>query len=193
MRYKETCACGAVMKVMSDDPMMFARAKGRWKLDHGDHSLQQLVTQRKRLIRELDQLTELVTDLQKKTEKQALELPIVAPAKKWRTYEIPPGVTPATNLPTSLSHSALEQNYPVTYPADDTVKAIFMANQAANEAAVQAMAAARVLEAKLFFGGFNEQGKQVQGEGDQGTTPPKRNVAGGWARRFGVGRGGGQR
>ncbi len=120
MRYTETCDCGAEMTVTSDDPMVFARVKGRWKLDHGDHSLQQLATQRKRLIRELDQLTELVTDLQKKADEQALELPIVAPAKKttdstgMRIFEIPPGGTPMRQDPSQIStykQSSLAENF----------------------------------------------------------------------------------
>ncbi len=223
MKYEEECDCGAVMKVRSDDPMVFARVKGRWKLDHEDHSQRKLRVQRKKLVKELDNLVSLVAELRAKAEEvgewikeRETTRPIVRPDPKvggpgpagWGTggwaeagrlpaaqvgnnpldyaadlFKLAPNDAPLLNaIADNTNQSALERNYSVI-PVDDTVEQrIFREYQTA-----------MLLKAKLFFGGFNEQGEPVQGEGDQGATPPKGITASRWSHGFRMGRRGGQR
>ncbi len=217
MKYEEECDCGAVMKVKSDDPMVFARVKGRWKLDHDGHTQHRLHVKRKRLIKELDNLVSLVAELRAKAEEvgdwikeRETTGPIVKPDPKispdvhgpkggWAKAGRLPEPFPGFNVdfagdlfklsPTDTpllgvigeAKSALERNYATTFPVDDAVEA------------ARLMSVARVVEAKTFFGGFNEQGKPIQGQGDDGATPPKETPASRRVRRDRMGRRGGQR
>ncbi len=56
MKYEETCACGAVMKMVSTEPVEIARTKGQWKMDHEGHGLEHLVAQRRRLDAEMKEM-----------------------------------------------------------------------------------------------------------------------------------------
>ena len=200
MKYEETCECGVVLEVTSDDPMMFARVKGRWKLDHEDHSLGRLRVKRKKLVGEIDELNQLADDLKVKMEeirKQIdLKSPIVTPASQFDSvvkhlYDLSPTDVPflsnkqAAETGMISKKSALEKNF------GDWKEENFPAGTHED----QVMAAwHQVIKDKITRGDeHGEQGKQVQGKGDEGTTTPKRTFAKSWTQRNRLGRRGGQR
>ena len=198
MKYAETCECGVVLEVTSDDPMMFARVKGRWKLDHEGHSLNRLRSKRKKLVGEINQLNQLVDDLKLKAEdvqKQIdLGTPITPPASTHdytqQLYDLSPGDVPflklksdqqAAEMKKISDKSALERNF-----GDSVVGQVGVFPDGSDVSAStdpaydidKVMAAWHLaIKDKLPEETKNsEQGKQVQGEGDEGAATPKGNA-----------------
>jgi len=197
VKYAETCECGVVLKVTSDDPMMFARVKGRWKLDHEDHSLDRLRSKRKKVVVEIDLLNQLITELTLKAEdaekRLALITPITPPASmhaySQNLYDMSPSDTPflkisadqqAAAMGVISEQSALERNFgdweEKGFPPGDQSDAVMAAWHEA-------------IKAKITRGDENsEQGKQIQGEGDEGAATPKGNATSRWPLNYRLGR-----